>query len=262
MDEMMYLKQIVRNVLPASLLDLIRLYKYKKSRLKNSSVYQEFLRGKAGIEIGGPSAFFRYRLPIYQSVSTLDGVNFADKTMWEGVIQSGGHFEYAPGRVGLQLIAEATSLEGVESGQYQFLLSSNCLEHVANPLKALKEWRRVIQPGGCMLLVLPKQSANFDHRRPVTQFEHLLDDEAKATTEHDMTHLQEILELHDLSRDPWAGTRENFINRCNENYKYRGMHHHVFDMALMKKMVSYVGMSVLLADEVKTDFVILAKVPD
>jgi len=258
----MRFKQLVKKVLPESLLGLLRSYRYSRKRMKNCNVYQDVLKDKFGVEIGGPSVFFQYLLPVYPIISDLDGVNFSNETMWEGAIQSGDNFEYAPGRVGQQFIAEATNLECIKSGQYQFLLSSNCLEHVANPLKALREWRRVIEPGGYMLLVLPNKSANFDHRRPVTQFEHLLDDEAKGTTEHDMTHLPEILELHDLARDPWAGTRENFINRCKQNYRYRGMHHHVFDMALMEKMMSHAGMSILLGDEMETDFVILARAPD
>ncbi len=120
-------------------------------------------------------------------MEALDGVNFLNETVWEGKITQGHHFNFIWNRKGLQVIAEATELVGVKNGVYDFVLSSNCLEHVANPLKALHEWRRVIQPSGALVLVLPKRDHNFDHRRPVTRFEHLLEDFRNGTTEHDMT---------------------------------------------------------------------------
>lgn len=255
----MNLKRLVKRALPKSVLDLLREYKYRQNRPTNYRAYQGTLIGKSGIEIGGPSIFFRHVLPIYPVVSALDGVNFSQETLWEGVIQAGDHFEYARGRAGRQFIAEATDLRGIASGRYQFLISSNCLEHVANPLKAIEEWIRVVEPGGFLLLVLPNKAANFDHRRPVTSFEHLLDDYEKGTSEEDMTHLSEILELHDLSRDEAAGGRANFIKRSMENYKYRGLHHHVFDLPLIERMLAHFDVTLLLRDTTETDFVVLGQ---
>lgn len=248
----MNLRQLAKMLLPAPMLELYRTV--RRNRIFGG--YQAFLRGKSGIEIGGRSPYFT---GIYQSISALDGVNFSAVTLWEGALEEGGHYNYAPGRIGRQFIAEATDLHDIETGSYQFLISSNCLEHVANPLGALQEWIRVVQPGGLLLLVLPNKVSNFDHRRPVTRFEHLLDDHQANTPEDDMTHLAEILELHDLSRDPGAGTREDFIRRCRENYKYRGMHHHVFDMALIERMLSHVGVELLLSKTTKTDFIVLGR---
>lgn len=255
------LKQFAKRALPQSVLSLLRDYRYKQRRPSGYRLYQEALKGKVGLEVGGPSIFFRHVVPVYGVIAELDGVNFAETTMWEGTITTGRHFEYAFGRVGFQHIAEATRLAGIESGRYQFLISSNCLEHVADPLKALNEWIRVVEPQGMLLLVLPNPTSNFDHRRPVTSFEHLLDDYEKGIGEDDLTHLPEILELHDLVRDPWAGTRESFVQRCHENQKYRGMHHHVFDLPLIERMLSHCGMSVLRADVIQTDFIVLARTP-
>jgi SAM-dependent methyltransferase len=181
--------------------------------------------------------------------------------MWEGEIAAGGRFEFDRGRVGRQYIAEATVLEGIETGRYEFLLSSNCLEHVANPLKALREWLRVVEPGGALLLVLPNQRANFDHRRPVTRFEHLLQDEREGVGEDDLTHLDEVLALHDLDRDPWAGGRENFTRRSRDNLVHRGLHHHIFDPALIAQMTAHVGLTPIRQDSSAADFFYLGRTP-
>ncbi len=254
-------REIIKSLLPEPALAALRRLRRRLNRVPGHAAFCRELAGKSGLEIGGPSAMFRDLLPVYRVVAALDGVNFADTTMWEGRIQEGGRFEYDTGRVGRQSIAEATSLTGIATGRYQFVLSSNCLEHVANPLKALREWMRVIEPGGLLLLVLPNPQSNFDHRRPVTRFEHLLDDERADVGEDDLTHLDEILALHDLDRDPWAGGRENFERRSRDNMRHRGLHHHVFDAALMARLCAHVGLTPIRQATTATDFIYLGRTP-
>lgn len=198
-------------------------------------------------------------LPLYQNLRNLDGVNFADETVWEGKLVSGQNFNYRGSTKGYQFISDATDLSQIKSDTYDFLLSSNCLEHVANPLKALLEWKRVIKPGGSFILVLPNKVSNFDHNRPITSFEHILEDLTCATTEHDLTHLDEILALHDLAMDPPAGDKENFKKRSLDNFRNRTLHHHVFDLSLMKSMLSHLGLEIVHTTETPTDLFALAR---
>jgi hypothetical protein len=64
------------------------------------------------------------------------------------------------------------------------VLSSHCLEHVANPILALREWLRVMTPDGTLVLVLPHKEGTFDHQRPTTTLGHMIDDYER---EDDMT---------------------------------------------------------------------------
>lgn len=220
--------------------------------------YQRFIENKYGIEIGGPSALFRTALPLYPLIRDLDGVNFSTDTVWEGKIEAGRTFHYDASRLGHQFVADATDLSEVPTGKYDFLLSSNCLEHIANPIKALTEWRRVVKTGGAMVLVLPRKESNFDRRRPVTEFEHLLDDFTSCVAEDDLTHLEEVLTLHDLSRDPPAGNLEHFRERSLRNFSNRTLHHHVFDASLIRRTLEHVGFDVLDMTTTRTDFFALA----
>jgi len=52
-----------------------------------------------------------------------------------------------------------------------------------------------------MLLILPDKRFTFDHKRAVTTFNDLIDDFVRDIDETDLTHLDEILSLHDLSMD-------------------------------------------------------------
>jgi SAM-dependent methyltransferase len=201
---------------------------------------------------------FRTVLPLYQRVRGLDGVNFAADTIWEGHIEAGAGYHYHRNKRGHQFIADATDLLELATARYDFLLSSNCLEHTANPLKALVEWKRVIKAGGALILVVPNKESNFDHRRPVTTFEHLLDDFTDDVGEDDLTHLDEILALHDLRRDWPAGGRQHFRRRSLKNFQNRTLHHHVFDARLIEEMLERVGFETVDVTTTRTDFFALA----
>lgn len=219
--------------------------------IPNFAIYRDAIANKTGLEIGGPSGVFkaRRRIPLYPVVAGLDGCNFSTSTLWEDELAEGQTFKFDPGRpAGYQHIADATDLSGIEPGSYDFILSSHSLEHIANPLKALGEWSRVLKSRGYLVLILPKADATFDHRRPVTSLSHLIADRDKNIMEDDLTHVPEILELHDLSRDPAAGNPEQFRTRCMANEKYRGIHHHVFDQELIAGMLAMANFHVVSFD--------------
>ena len=199
------------------------------------------------MEFGGPSAIFAARgiFPVYPLAARIDNCNFDYQTLWEGQIklQGGFHFnrQRAPGQ---QFVAEATDLTFLGTASYDFVLSSHMLEHSANPLKALREWLRLLKPGGTLFLVLPHREGTFDHRRPVTPLRHLVEDFEQQMGEDDLTHLPEILKLHDLRRDPEAGGFEAFKARSERNRENRGLHHHVFDTRLAVELLDHVGVQI------------------
>ncbi len=215
----------------------------------------------SGLEVGGPSRFFSDQeiLPVYRDICCLDNCNFSSHTIWEGSITAGRTFRYGDNKLGWQYICEGTNLHDIASESYDFVLSCGTLEHIANPLKALSEWLRVIKNNGLILLVLPKKESNFDHRRPVTTFEHLLADFNNDTPESDLTHLDEILKLHDLELDPPAGTFARFKSRSLKNYENRALHHHIFDLNLLKQVFEYLQVKTVLTDTLYTDYIITGR---
>jgi hypothetical protein len=212
---------------------------------------QEKCRGLVGIEVGGPSAVFeRWNLwPLYTSVRTLDQYNFAKRTIWSG--DKAGPLRrstFGGPPSGRQLIGEASDMQEIAAASYDLLLASHVLEHLANPLKALDTWQRVVKPGGLILLVVPHRDGTFDHRRPTTSLAHIVEDFHANVGEDDTTHVEEILELHDLTRDPGAGTRDAFLARAMSNLDNRSLHHHVFDTELVLRVVDRAGLGILYLD--------------
>lgn len=225
-------------------------------RLWNYRRIRRALTGKRGLEIGGPSSIFSpatpngYIPPVYSIAASVDNLNFATNTTWSQG-EAGRTFRYLPdAEPGMQYIHDATDLASIGDSSYEFVLASHILEHVANPLRALGEFHRVVKPNGFLLIALPNQKHTFDHRRPVTTFAHLEADLAANTGENDMTHLDEILSLHDLEMDKPAGSSDEFRARCLRNAEVRCMHHHVFDLALLDRALRHAGFQPLYSTDV------------
>jgi SAM-dependent methyltransferase len=229
--------------------DIFAKIRRRTRRLWNYRRIEWALRGKQGLEIGGPSSIFSPAAhakyipipPVYAIAASVDNCNFATDTTWSRG-EGGRTFRYLPDREpGKQYIHDATTLSFIADGTYDFLLASHILEHVANPLRALAEFHRVLKPKGYALVLVPNQVHTFDRRRPVTTFSHLQADLAAQTDESDLTHLEEILALHDLEMDKAAGSLEEFRERCLRNAEVRCMHHHVFSLDLLEQALRHAG---------------------
>jgi SAM-dependent methyltransferase len=230
--------------------------------LNDYGKYLALFADKSGLEIGGPSDCFNSDnvLPIYSAIRNLDSVNFSANTIWEGSLSDGGTFKYERStKVGCQYIRDAVDLSLIPSEKYDFIIACNSLEHIANPLKAIKEWLRVIKPNALFLLVLPNRIINFDHNRNVATLSHLINDYNCNTSEDDLSHLDEILKTHDLSLDPLAGTLENLKNRSMQNHANRALHQHVFDMELLQEIYNFFNIPVLLKHATVSDYFILGR---
>src|SRR5436190_24281529 len=86
---------------------------------------QQHLRGRRGIEVGGPSAVFqRWNLwPLYPVLAALDHYNFASRTIWSNQERGASVLGLVAGRTppGRQLIGEASLMGGIEPSSYDGL---------------------------------------------------------------------------------------------------------------------------------------------
>jgi SAM-dependent methyltransferase len=240
----------------------------RRIRMPHARAYaacRGIVAGARGIEIGGPSPIFARGglLPLYPLAARVDNVNFASATIWEGTIAEGESFQFHPGKApGRQYIAEGADLRGVPAGEYDFVLSSHTLEHTADPLRALAGWKGLLRPGGTLILIVPHRDGTFDHRRPVTTLAHLIQDQERGMGEDDLTHLPEILELHDLARDPGVTDVATFRERAARNVEVRSLHHHVFDSRLAMAVVTQAGLVPVSVEPLEPyHIIVLAQVP-
>lgn len=223
-------------------------YLKNKNKRETIDIAKQF-SGLKGIEIGGPSAIFSLKgiFPVYLYAGIIDGVNFSEQTVWEGSIHKGNTYQYYKNKQnGYQYIDEASVLSTVPDGHYDFLLSSHCLEHIANPIVALKNWLRVLKPKAKICLVLPDKNYTFDVQRPYTSFEHLLNDYKNDVQETDSTHFTEVIEMHDFTKEKTSLSKDEFKCRTWNNFENRCVHHHVFNFETINTMLEFCDCDVLL----------------
>ncbi len=233
----------------------IHSYKELQDKWYKELFFVSQLAGQQGLEIGGPTGMFS---SIYRACQSCDNVNFSANTVWW---QKGAHnsFIYDGREIGNVYIADAVDLGIIEDESYDFILSSNNLEHIANPMRALKEWYRILRMGGIIILVVPRREVTFDHTRPYTTFEHLLQDYETGVGEDDLSHLPEIQKLHDYAMDVACGGREQFLRRAQKNIENRCLHHHVFSEACLKALWKYFGLTILDFEEIPGNYCIIGK---
>ena len=69
---------------------------------------------------------------------------------------------------------DAEFMESVLDESYDFVHSSHCLEHLHNPIEGIKNWFRILKPGGFLIVTVPEEDLyeqgifpstfNLDHK--------------------------------------------------------------------------------------------------
>lgn len=75
---------------------------------------------------------------------------------------------------------DAQYMNGVADESYDFVYSSHCLEHMVDPSVALRNWWRILKPGGYLVVVVPDEDlyeqgvwpsrGNGDHKTTWTRY--------------------------------------------------------------------------------------------
>ena len=146
---------------------------------------------------------------------------------------------------------DATNLTGIPDNHYDLVLSSHMLEHLPDPLRAVFELRRVLKPGGQLLLVLPWREATFDQHRPADFMQHLMRDYVSAASPdgrgaETVGHLEQTVRAMDYERDPSAGGPA--LMRQRALISASNVHHHVFDFDLIVQVLECASMRLDMLD--------------
>ncbi len=202
------------------------------------------LHGKHGIEFGGPTELFSnsiHNMLLYPHVS-LDGGNLFEENHFQSELSSA--YKYF-GKVGIQYNMDCANIDNIKAidVKYDFIVTSHVIEHIANPIKAIKSWSdNLLKPGGYILSIIPDYRYCFDRNRPLTTIEHLINDYIIDVGEDDTTHIEEQKQLHD-----WAyGGHKNFYQLCDKNDKTRVVHHHTFTQETVTAMFNHAGLETIM----------------
>jgi SAM-dependent methyltransferase len=130
---------------------------------KRSSLADKYLNGLKGIEIGG-SAHNQFGLDTI-NVDYTEDINTVFKQ--EEIKLTGEYLKVDVEAPGDNLPFEDESVD--------FVISSHVLEHFWDPIKAIKEWMRVVKTSGYVFMIVPHKDRTFDKDRPRTLLRELVD---------------------------------------------------------------------------------------
>ncbi len=74
----------------------------------------------------------------------------------------------------IDVIGTAEDLSAFPDLSLDFVIANHLIEHVEDPIRALKEFDRVLKPQGLLFLCVPDARVTFDHKRELTTLDHLL----------------------------------------------------------------------------------------
>lgn len=83
----------------------------------------------------------------------------------------------------VSILGSAEDLSAFEDDSLDFVIANHLLEHLEYPIRGLKEFHRVLKPGGLVYMALPDKRQTFDRDRPPTSTEHLLEEHRQGDAE-------------------------------------------------------------------------------
>ncbi|HKU73547.1 MAG TPA: methyltransferase domain-containing protein [Pyrinomonadaceae bacterium] len=138
-----------------------------------------YIRGE-GLELGA----LNNPLP----VSSHAHVKYVDFATAEAVAeQFPGHAVKTP-----DIVDDAVTLNSVEDCSQDFVIACHILEHLEDPIGAIKTWFRVLKPGGVLFMSIPDRRFTFDFNRRVTPLAHLFADHEQGPAWSRAAHLKEL----------------------------------------------------------------------
>jgi SAM-dependent methyltransferase len=132
-------------------------------RLRNtrdSALADRWLSGLRGVEIGGSA----------HNAFHLDTIN-VDRSRDMDTVYKREELVCAGMAMAVDVVSDGDDLPFPDAS-FDFVLASHVLEHLPDPIRALREWQRVARK--YLFIVLPHRDRTFDRDRPVTPVSELV----------------------------------------------------------------------------------------
>lgn len=166
-------------------------------------------------------------------------VRYVDRLSSEGLTANYKLQKIAGSRV--DLVDDAQTMATLANESQDFVIANHVLEHLEDPIRFFANAARVLRPAGILFMALPNKEESFDRDRPVTPFEHLIDDYENGPQASRRAHFEEFVMLADLpviGRQAWKtdAEREILVHRLmDDDYS---IHFHVWDAAAILEMLA------------------------
>lgn len=192
--------------------------------LRDSPIAHRYLDDLRGVEIGG-SAHNSFHLPNCINVDYTNSMDTVFKLAEERLCGM---------KMPVDVVAYGEKLPFANE-EYDYVISSHVIEHIFDPIAAIKEWLRVIRPHGYVFTICPIREMVPGENRPVTLLQELIDrHDGKLKPENIKMSENEHWEVDEDERLPVKYIHEILAN-------HETGHFTVFDLNLFVAMCEYIG---------------------
>ena len=213
---------------------------------------RRYLSGE-GIEIGPMTT--PLRVPPDVTVRYVDRLKRADLLRVEGQY-SFNDLSLIPE---IDVVDDAGSLATFADDSVDFVVASHVVEHLEDPLTALKNMLRVTRPGGVVLLTLPDARHHFDAARPRTSVEHVLRDHEEGPHVSRREHYEEWARL--IERFDEDDVEQRVAEFAADDARH---HFHVWELEGFLRLILAAGLpcEIIHAQTYLTEFAVVLRSTD
>src|SRR5262249_27226693 len=136
----------------------------------------------------------------------------------------------------VDFVTDLEAMAGIDDASQDFVIANHVLEHVEDPLRAIRSLARVLRPGGIAYLALPDKRFTFDRERRITPLEHVVRDHIEGPDGSRLEHYEEWVRCVDGLSGAEYDAKVALMMRQRSN-----VHFHVWDYSAMLELFSYVA---------------------
>jgi Methyltransferase domain len=134
--------------------------------------------------------------------------------------------------VSVSIYETAETLKAIPDASSDFFILCHVVEHLPNPLRAIRTIYSKLKVGGTMFMVVPWGGHTFDRYRPSTSLHHLVADYLQPSRDRNLEHYLEFCDL--------AAHKVDWMIEGQESYeRTRDTHLHVFSPESIRKMLDF-----------------------
>lgn len=160
-------------------------------------------------------------------------VRYVDNRGGDDLLQAAGEvYTNLDGAVKVDVVDDATELAKFGDASLDFVIANHVLEHLEDPVRALRHWVRVLRSGGVLFISLPDPRHSFDSGRQRTTVEHVLRDYDEGPLVSHREHLTEYARVVDGVADERVDARVEELDSGAWS-----VHFHVWELETFLEML-------------------------
>jgi SAM-dependent methyltransferase len=201
--------------------------------IARSFLSRRYLKGE-GIEIGG----LHRPLPVYEGAS----VRYVDRLPTQALREAYPDLKDQP-LVEVDIVDDGEKLETIPDESQDFLIANHMLEHARDPIRTVRNFLRVLKPGGILFMAIPDKRFTFDRYRQITAFEHIKRDYLEGPAWSERAHFEEwVMKVPRGAQAPEPLAEAQVRERADAVIaKGMSIHFHVWTVVEMMEMFLRMG---------------------